>query len=246
LYYMKTSDDAFGLLSLDWGGEPVSMSENDQNKKSQVQAQPIRALYGKGLLRIWSDDLYARVMAYRETPESREAVLNLGKNITSDRNHPPEPVLLKALSPRVDSDWQLREDRVIFFRSYLVLNSIYYLSPQNILDLDLSAEAIAAPYENITENGHTQRSQFFLVKYKDLPRAKKALIHFHNAFLPEHKHRIKTDSSTKKPSVFKIEDGWLGYQLNGRYVIIVFNCPDEKSAEAIIHQNASNLSNLED
>ncbi|MEE9536609.1 MAG: DUF6599 family protein, partial [Desulfobacterales bacterium] len=24
LYFMETSDDAFGLLSLDWGGEPVS------------------------------------------------------------------------------------------------------------------------------------------------------------------------------------------------------------------------------
>ena len=28
LYFMDTSDDAFGLLSLDWGGEPVSLSQS--------------------------------------------------------------------------------------------------------------------------------------------------------------------------------------------------------------------------
>lgn len=30
LYFMETSDDAFGLLSLDWGGEPVSFSKSPE------------------------------------------------------------------------------------------------------------------------------------------------------------------------------------------------------------------------
>ena len=246
LYFMETSDDAFGLLSLDWGGEPVSLSETDRKEKRNTISKSIRALYGEGLLRIWSDSLYARVMAYRDTPESREAVLSLGQVITSSRKNPPEPVLLKALSPRIGSDWELRRDRMSFFRSYLVLNSIYYLSTQNILDLDHSTEAVTAPYENITESGHTKRPQFLLVKYEDPVKANKALIHFHDTFLPEHKHKIKTDTTTKNPSVFKIEDGWLAYQLNARYLVLVFDCPDEESAEKIIHQNVSNLSKLED
>ncbi len=245
LYYMETSDDAFGLLSLDWGGKPVSLSDADRKEKRNTISKSIRALYGEGLLRIWSDSLYARVMAYRDTPESREAVLSLGKVITSNRKNPPEPGLLKALSPRIGSDWELRRDRVSFFRSYLVLNSIYYLSPQNILDLDNSTEAVTAPYENITESVHTKHPQFLLVKYEDPVKANKALIHFHDAFLPEHKHKIKTDTSAKNPSVFKIEDGWLAYQLSGKYLVIVFDCPDGRSAETIIHQNVSNLSNLE-
>ena len=245
LYLMETSDDAFGLLSLDWGGEPVSMSEKNQKRKSHIQPPSIRALYGEGLLRIWSDNLYARVMAYQETPESRETVLNLGKIITSNRKNPPEPVLVKALNPRAGTEWKLLGDRMSFFRSYLVLNSIYYLSPQNILELDHSAEAVTAPYENIRENGHTQRPQFLLIKYEDAEKAKKALFHFHDAFLPEHKRTVQTGSSNQKSSAFKIEEGWLGYQLSGRYLVIVFNCPDEKSAEAIIHQNVLNLSNLE-
>ncbi len=245
LYYMKTSDDAFGLISLDWDGEPLFLGETAQNGKSQYSSQSIRALYGEGLLRIWSDDLYARVMAYRETSKSRDAVISLGEIIASNRKTPAEPDLLKALSPRVGSDWRLQRNRVSFFRSYLVLNSIYYISPKNILDLDHSAEAVTAPYENIAKGRPTQRSQFLLLKYKDPPKAKQALIHFHETFLSEYQYKTGKDPSIQKPSVFNVEDGWLGYQLNGKYLLIVFDCPDEISAETIIHQNASNLSNLE-
>lgn len=31
LYYMKTSDDVFGLLSLDWGGERISFGVSPEN-----------------------------------------------------------------------------------------------------------------------------------------------------------------------------------------------------------------------
>ncbi len=244
LYFMTTSDDAFGLLSLDWGGEPVTLSGPAQNVKSQ--SHWIRALYGEGLLRIWADNLYARVMATRETPASKKAVLSLGKAIAGDQKNPPEPGLLKALSSQIGSDWKLRKDRMSFFRSYLVLNSIYYLSPQNILELDLSAEAVTAPYEKAREAGDAKRIQFLLVRYENPDRARNALVHFHDAFLPEHKKDIKSDSTAESPSVFEVEEGWLGYQLKGKYLAIVFDCPDQEYAQNIIHQNVSNLSRMEE
>jgi hypothetical protein len=150
LYFMETSDDAFGLLSLDWGGEPVSFDGFPANSPNQSITSWTRALYGAGLLRIGSDNLYARVMAFRETPASRQAVFTLGKAITANRKTPPEPELLKFLAPHVGSAWKLRRDRLSFFRSYLALNSIYYLSHENILDLDLSTEAVIASYEHIS------------------------------------------------------------------------------------------------
>jgi len=246
LYFMSTSDDAFGLLSLDWGGEPVALSDSAQNKKNQIQPQSIRALYGEGLLRIWADSLYARVMATRETPASKKAVLSLGKAIAGDQKNPQDPELLKALSSQVGSDWKLRKDRMSFFRSYLVLNSIYYLSPQNILSLDHSAEAVTAPYEKVNKAGDAMRIQVLLVKYENPERARKALDHFHDAFLPEHRKDIKPDSTVENPSFFEVEEGWLGYQLKGKYLAIVFDCPDQESAQYIINQNVSNLSKMEE
>ena len=241
LYYMETSDDAFGLLSLDWGGKSISFGSSLANTANKSHRSSARALYGAGLLRIWSDNLYARVMAFRETPSSKQAVLALGQAITANRKNPPEPELLKILPLTIDSSWKVRKDRLSFFLSYLVLNSIYYLSEENILDLDLSTEAMTAPYEHISSPSDHKRIQFLLVKYENHERARKALNHFHAAYLPEHKKEFKAESATKAPNLFKLEDGWLAYELVNRYVAIVFECPDRESARIIIQKTESNV-----
>jgi hypothetical protein len=237
LYFMETADDAFGLLSLDWGGEPVSFEGTPAATSNQFFTASTRALYGGGLLRLWSDCIYTRIMAERETPASKEAVLALGKAIAAGTQYPPEPALVKLLPLEIDAVWKLRADRLSFFRSHLVLNSIYYLSHKNILDLDLSAEAVSAPYQHIPGSGDLIRSQFLLVQYKNHERARQALNHFHGAYLPELKKEITADSA----SLFKLEDGWLAYKLIGRYIAIVFECPDPESAREILQRNESNL-----
>jgi hypothetical protein len=245
LYYMKTSDDAFGLLSLDWGGEPVTFNHSPVSKVSYAIAPPDRALYGKGLLRIWSDNIYARIMAEHETPDSREAVLSLGRAIVANHKNPPQPGLLNILPRTIGSDWELRNDRIGYFHSYLVLNSLYYLSHQNILNLDLSAEAVTAPYEK-ANNGDLKRVQFLFVKYSDSTQAQQALKKFHKAYLPEHTRDFGEGSMTASPHFFKIEDGWLGYKMHGPSLALVFECPDQKSAQNILKQIQINLIKMED
>jgi hypothetical protein len=235
IYYMKTSDDAFGLLSLDWGGEPVSFTGTPANRSNQSLTSPTKALYGAGLLRIWSDTLYSRVMAFADTPASKQAVLTLGKAIGANRQSSPEPELLKILPAQIGTGWKLRNDRLGYFRSHLVLNSLYYLSHQNILNLDLSTEAVTAPYDRI-DDGDLQRIQLIFVKYADLEQAQQALDHFHKSYLPEHKKDSAAGSKTKSPGFFKIEDGWLGYKLHGLLIALVFSCPDEEAARMIIKQ----------
>ena len=245
LYFMETSDDAFGLLSLDWGGEPVALSLSQENSTTGSYAQFNRALYGQGLLRIWAGELYARVMAYRETPDAKEAVLTIGRAVTADQKNLPEPEIMEILTAVIDSEWTLRKDRASFFRSYLVLNSIYYLSSQNILDLDLSVEAVTAPYKKTNESGDRKRIQFLLVKYIDPESAQQALSHFHDAFLPEYKKGFKMDSATQETRIFEVENGWLGYRLHNSHVAIAFDSPDQESARKIIHQNILNLKEKE-
>ncbi|MBW2564407.1 MAG: hypothetical protein JRE29_10330 [Deltaproteobacteria bacterium] len=128
-----------------------------------------------------------------------------------------------------------------FFRSYLALNSIYYLSHENILDLDLTAEVLTAPYERISSSGDRKRSQFLLMKYENHERARKALTHFHDAYLPEHKKEFISDLANKNPSLFKLEDGWMAYKLLNKYIAILFGCPDQKPAKTIIRKIESNL-----
>ena len=236
---MKTSDDAFGLLSLDWGGDPVTLQSTPSVQSSPTVAPPHRGLYGGGLLRIWADTIYARVMAYQETPASKEAVLSLGQTIAADRKMPGEPELLRILPNVLDSGWKLRKDRIGFFRSHLVLNSLYYLSHQNILNLDHSAEAVTAPYEKTLNDGTSKRVQVLFVKYASLERAGKGLKDFHRAYLDEHPKGFGQEIIHKHKNFFKIEDGWLGYALDGTGWTIVFECPDRETAELIIKHISS-------
>jgi hypothetical protein len=245
VYFMKTSNDAFGLLSMDWGGEPVAIHSLPSFQANATVSPPTRALYGGGLLRIWAATIYARVMAYRETSESKEAVLSLGRKIAADRKISAEPELLNILAQAMDSDWKLRRDRIGYFRSHLVLNSLYYLSHQNILNLDHSTEAVTAAYENISDAGSAKSVQLLFVKYVTPKKAQKALDDFHNAYLHEHQKGIDPGVIEKYTNFFKIEDGWLGYTLNGAYLGFVFECPDRESAQMIINHISGNAVNKE-
>ncbi|MCP4690971.1 MAG: hypothetical protein GY859_23160, partial [Desulfobacterales bacterium] len=240
---------AFGLLSLDWGGEPASFhgisgsptANISANAPGQTADSWPGALYGAGLLRAWSGNLYIRILASHETPASKEAVLALGKAVTANRERPPAPGLLTRLSPLVGSAWKLRRDRLSFFRSHLALNSIYYLSHENILDFDLSAEAVIAPYERTSGDGGGARAWLLMVKYENRGRARKALNHFHGAYLPEHKKEFTADTPVKSPSFFEVEDGWMGYEWIDNVVLFVFQCPDRESAGAIIGKNETDI-----
>jgi hypothetical protein len=249
MYFMKTSDDAFGLLSLDWEGEPVELAEESMemtgkparpNKSPQSKAKlesfswP-RALYGEGLLRLWSDTIYARIMVHQETPESREAVLALGRSIIKDRGNPHPPELLKKLPDSFTEIWVLGKDRTSYFRSHLVLNSIYYLGQENMLNLDLNSEAVISPYKMKDSKGK-KRIHFLLVKYSDHKRSRQALSHFHKVYLPEHPIFLQSDSSGEISNMFLVEDGWLGYKIKDNTITFIFECPDQKTARAIINQ----------
>lgn len=241
LYFMKTSDDAFGLLSLDWGGEQVTLKNSPIPEAKHSTAPSNRALYGEGLLRIWSDNIYARVMAYQETPALKEAVLSLGRAITANRKTPSQPELLTILPPAFGTDWILQKDRIAYFRSYLVLNSFYYLSQHNILNLDLSTEAVSAPYKRTTDIGDHKRVQFLFVKYANPDRARQALDYFHKVYLPEYKKKSVSGSTNKISNFFKVEDGWLGYKLYGECIALVFECPDQESVRMIMNQIEFNV-----
>jgi len=232
-YFMETSDDAFGLLSQDWGGNPVDLIPAQKDKTTKSTAPSSRALYGGGLLRMWSEDLYIRIMAYQETHESKEAVLSLGQALAKNRKTTPEPHLLKILPLAINSDWKLRTDRIVYFRSYLVLNSFYYLSHQNILNLDNSTEALTAPYE-YRNNQEQGRVQLLFIKYENQKKAEQAITHFLKIYLPEHKKELLQASTIKNSNFYEVEDGWLGYKMFGPCIAIVFGCPNQESAQMII------------
>ncbi|HZX11196.1 MAG TPA: DUF6599 family protein [Acidobacteriota bacterium] len=236
LYYMNDSKDAFGLLSLDWGGEAVELNQPQEEKPGESIVPRERALYGKGLLRVWSDNLYIRIMAFKDIPGVKEVILQLGKIITADRRNPSPPEMLKAIQPFMTSPWTLKRDRTAYFYSHLVLNSLFYLSHENILSLDQSTEAVIATYERELKSEKQQSARLLVIKYPDHKQAVTALNDFFRFYFPDQNEEVKPDVDRESQGFFHIEDGWMGYRLINQGLALVFECPDQESAQEIINQ----------
>ena len=244
LYWMESSDDAFGLLSGDWGGDPVVLGQNPAVEETPGAWPGRRALYGSGLLRIWSGNLYARIMAYQETAKSKAAVLGLARIATTGRESPDPPRLLLALPSGESAGFRLRTDRVCFFRSHLVLNSVYFLSTGNILGLGHSAEALAASYAPSAPDGGGRSAQLILVRYRDPEDARRGLASFGKTYLPE-KHLSEEQLAPGGRNFWQVEDGWLGYSGKGRVVALVFECPSRDSAARLLEEALDKFDSLE-
>lgn len=229
LYFMESPDDAFGLLSLDWGGERVDLGEGGKQSTKDKPAWP-SALYGEGLLRLRSDRIYARIMAERETAGSKAAVLALGRAVAGDGPDFSSPALLPHLPEAIWPEWKQRRGVTAYFRSHLVLNSLYYLGQENMFDLGHETEAAITQYERESPLG-AQRFRVLLIQYPDAGSAGRALAHFRRVYLPD-----QSSSATETLNFVKVEDGWLGYKLSGRQTTFVFECPDRETAAAIMSQ----------
>jgi hypothetical protein len=240
IYFMKSPDDAFGLLSQDWGGEPAVLNDTVPPGPQEGIVPGSRALYGAGLLRVWSGDLYLRIMANEETPESRAAVFELGRRLVRGRPEPPCPDLINAF-PEAAGGWRIDPWSVRYLRSRHVLNSVYFVSYKNILRLDRSVGAVTATYGIPSNSPEKRRCPVFILRYPDAAAAVKALAEFHAAYFPEHAAeapQCAADASQRITDnvlrLYPVEGGWAGYRLHGQFGILVFECPDQDTGTRIV------------
>jgi hypothetical protein len=236
LYYMKSPDDAFGLLSTDWTGEPTLSGEEHTptpaSTTAPLAAPPHRALYGAGLLRLWSGPLYVRVLASRETAVSRDAVLKIGRAIVgSGPSFAPDllwavPGDVAATPPgTTPTTGFLRADRTCFLRSYLVLNSQYFLASRDILGLGLEAAAVTTEFAPTRPGARPTR--LILVEYGSLEAAAAAAASFVDAYLPG---AARPDPAAGRA---KTEHGFVAWSVVGRGVAIVLDAESNAAASKL-------------
>ncbi len=218
VYTLRSADDAYGLLSLDWDGEPVTLDP-------AWPPGPPRALYGSGLLRAWSGELYVRVLATSETPAARAAVLEIGRALVTGRASAPPPGIVSAIPAVLGTGHVLRADRTAFLRSHLVLNSIYFLGTANLLDLVPETEAVAASYEQPRAGGELR---VIVVRYPSETAAGDALEHLARSYL----HRAAASDTTTE----RVEDGWVGCRRQGRRLALVFEADSQATAAAVVEE----------
>ncbi len=207
VYRLGNSSDAYGVYSHERGtGGPKGIGQD--------------ADYGYGLLRFWRGTYFVRVMADRETPESKNAVIAIGRHISQSIPATGKRPSILALLPKAD----LIPDSVHYFHKQSVLNFHYYIADENILDLSEKTEAVIAQYRI-----DSSKPRLLVVRYPSNEGAIAAYSHFQNVY-------FKDKPTAKGASrIESIEHGeFVGVRLTANIVRLVFDAKRRKVCETLL------------
>jgi hypothetical protein len=166
--------------------------------------------YNSGLLTFWKDRYYVSIMAYPETAQKKQAVLDLGRRLAEavPDNGTLPPVL--ALLPRVN----LIPGSVRYFHHYIWLNSHFFISNENILGIDDQTQAVLAKYRE------GEAVLYLLIAaYPDIIKAGKARESFLAHYLPGAKEGMAEKAAGK----------WTGCRLRDTVLSVVFQAPSKET-----------------
>jgi hypothetical protein len=201
IFDMGSGEDAFGVFA--------------HSRESVDDAVGQGSEYAAGLLTFWKDRYYVSILAYPETPAKREVVLRLGRTIAaavpSEGALPP----IIGLLPQEN----LVPESVHFFHHHVWLNSFYFVSNENVLNIAADTPAALGKYK---EGGSTV--YLLLVRYPEEARAAAAEALFGEKMLggaPE--------------GLGKLDDGrWAALRRRGGLVAVVLGAPDTGAAKSLL------------
>ena len=211
LYDMGSSEGAYGVFSYEQQDEETGIGQGSE--------------FGGGLLRFWKGNYFVSIYAEGEGAEVESGILKMGRAAAdSISTQGPEPKLVGFIPGK---DFGLVDKSTRYLKSHVLLNQRFFISHQNILNLNPKTEAILAQYLR-----DKQKTQLLLIRYPNLKEAGDAYQNFMKAYLSDAqgKDRLKT------------EDGkWTIAQQKNEFVIIVFGAPKEAEGEALLKATEKKL-----
>ncbi len=205
IYDMGRAEDAYGIFTHDSDGEKTTIGQG--------------GLYGAGLLRFWKKEYFVRIMAEKETDDSKEAVMALGSEIDGAIHGEGEKPRLIACLPGEG----LIEASVRYFHTQVSLNNHLFLGDANILDLNRETDAAVARY---LDRGHKPR--LLIVRYKDESRAGAAFRKF----------------SREAPAADRTEAAGRSAERTGVFIVAVFEASDKKNATNLLNKAISRITEV--
>jgi len=213
IYQMGSSEDSFGMFTQDTDGEEANVGQE--------------AIYAAGLLRFWKDTIFVRILAEKETPEAKSAVMKLGGAIeASITQEGKRPELISVLPAE-----GLKPKSLRYFHTLISLNSHYYLANVNILNLSPETQVVMVRYE---KDG--AQARLLLIGYPSAARAFDAYGRFVEMFLLE---RFIPDVQVQPK---KLENGkFAGIVWKDEYLIIILDADTKSLLEWLVKRVSVNL-----
>ncbi|MDH4196016.1 MAG: hypothetical protein OEW05_01255 [Candidatus Aminicenantes bacterium] len=206
LYDMGKPSDAYGIFTQDLDGDPAAVGRE--------------GLYGAGLLRFWKGRFFVRILADRETEETKRVVLGLGVLAAARLSDEGERPRLVAALPAAG----LEAGSVRYFHRQVSLNSHYYLADDNVLGLGETTDAVLGTYR--LPRG---KAMLLLCKYGRAADARQAYLRLCEGFFSEPCRR------KDEQHVEQLESGeTAGVKRHGFFLVLVLEAPDVAACEGLL------------
>jgi len=213
IYDMTVPADAFGIYASDADGEEVRVGRE--------------ALYGGGLLRLWKGRYFVRLLAEKETGETRAVLTGFGLKIAAAISEEgTKPAILACLPQE-----RLEKKSVRYFHKQASLNNHYYLADENVLLLDKGTEVALGQYKE-----GWGKAMLLVCRYRSAADARRAYLKFGRAYFS-----VKTDPNAGT-TIDEIDHGeFAGARLADAFLVLVFESPDRRTCESLLRTAASRI-----
>ncbi len=214
LKYHDPADNEINVDIFDMGSAPDAFGVFAHSRETIDNRFGQGCEYAAGLLTFWKDRYYVSILAYPETAEKRDVVFKLGRAIAGEiESDGPLPPIISLLPTE-----NLLPETVRYFHHYIWLNSFYFVSNENVLNIGNDTPAALGKYQR---NG----AAFFLllVRYPEASRAEAAAGRFRRELLDGATDGMRETKAGR----------WTGLQCRDDLVSIVFNAPDQTTVRAI-------------
>jgi hypothetical protein len=206
LYDMSSPPEAYGIFTHDTDGTPLELGGG--------------AIYSGGLIRMWQDRFFVRLLAERETDEAKTALIEMAAFIAGHISKSGDrPQLLKYIEKK-----NLIPAETRYFHKNISLNIHYYLADTNILNLSEETELVLARYRV-----KSRKVRLLLVRYPTSAASVEAFKQFMGQYLEE-------EADANSPAAIRKVEGeeFIGVRLLAPFIVLVFEAPDQHSAKIML------------
>ncbi len=179
-------------------------------------------LYEDAIL-FWKYRYYVSVVSLDGSEDAQLTIKNIAEYIDDSISETGElPGVLRVIPER-----GLVDESVLYFHHPAWINSLYYISDENILNIDNQTGCILARYGDKKD-----RSYLLAIRYSTIEDAKRAFNQFYKVFSEE------KDS----PGLSLMEDGtWIAYTRHHRYFFGVFHASSEILAKDLLQETIDRI-----
>lgn len=211
VYLMGSSEDAFGVFSLERQDPEVGIGQGSE--------------FGGGLLRFWKGRYFVSILGEGEGKEIEAAVLKFGRKLEASIKETGQPPRILRYLPDLSS--LPPYDKLCFVHSPILLNRCFFISHDNILKLGSDVQAVLVRYPQ-----GNRKIRLLIVGYPSEASARSALQSFKSAYMPE---------SGQNNSVRTEDNTWTKIELYRKFVVVVFGASLQSDAGQLVQFTVAKL-----